>query len=304
MKLYLSSDKFEDSKIAAIKDCHFRYGIEMKFLISFWFFLRREKKTGNWTFSKNDPRLEGIRQFKKETGMELKMMLDSGVYSARKKGIVIPTELLAEFYHENEDLFDLVFTNDEGTAQQQIDNTRWLKDDGVPVIGIYHHGHMGKPTMTLKHLDEILEITDFVAYSMQFLDKNHNTNVLDEMFNHFYNHGYKVKTHYLGMESPEWLKDYPFYSADASTYVRNGSLGEIFQFDQKNWYRLKKTNIKRNMRELVREDINYCMSQDRAEKIEGEWTGPDVRTYYNILNRAEYQKFLTDLWSKRGVIWN
>jgi len=304
LKLYLSSDNLGDAKVEAIKDCHFRYGIEMKFLMSFWFFIRFEKKTKKWTFSKENKTLESIRRVKNETGLDLKMLLDSGVFSARKKGITLPTELLAEFYHEYSDIFEYVFSMDEGTIEQQIENIRILKNENVPVIGIFHPGSIEKPFMTNKHLNEIMDITDFISYSDAFIPTAQREKILDNIFNEVYKRGYKGKSHYLGMESPVWLSQYPFYSADASTYIRNVNLGEIFQFDQKNWHGLKKINIKRNMRELVRTDINYCKCQDRIEKIEGEWTGPDVRTYYNILNRAIYQKFLTDLWSKRGVTWN
>lgn len=304
MFLYLSSYQFEDSKMEAIKDCHFRYGIEMKFLMSFWFFISKEKKTGKWSYTKTDKRLEQVRNFKKETGLDMKLMLDSGVFSARKKGIILPTELLGEFYLENSDIFEYVFTNDDGPVRQQIENTKILKNMGVPVIGIYHAGKIEKPIMTEDHLKEMMDITDFISYSDAFVLRSQRERILDDMFNKIYKYGYKGKLHWLGMESPVWLTKYPFYSADATTYLRNVNFGEIFQFDYKDWNSLKKTNIKRNIRELVRENINYCKCQDRAEKIEGEWEGPEERTYYNIFNRAEYQKFLTDLWSKRGVTWN
>jgi len=299
MLLYLSTPTFYDSLLAATKDVYERHNIVLKYLTSFWNYTTWNKREEKFKIKEEYKTLESLRKFTKETGIPMKLMLDSGVFSARLKGMKIPNELLAEFYHKNSDLFNIVMTNDEGTPETQIENTRILKSLGVPVVGIYHPGSIERPFMTENHLQQLLELTDFNSIAMFTIPKSKRMFEVDRMFNFIYKHGYeKNKIHMLGIESANYLLRFPFYSADATSFLRDGFTGCWSMWDDK---RLKIDRIN------VKDNINYCIRKNMmlVNGVECEkniHTG--VRMYENIYIRSIYQKFLTDVWQKRGIEWS
>jgi len=304
MKFFISmSENFEmgfDASDYALD----RYNIKQDFLISFWWFFSKYKDKTD--FSKinltEDKTLKLFRNYLNRTNK--KVLLDSGVYSARQKKQSIPNEALVDFYHKNSDIISHVFTNDEGSPDQQIENTKFLKSEGVPVIGIYHPGHINKPTMGLKYIDKIIDICkedekSSISYSnFQVVTKDY-MKTADIIFNHIYNN-YKledVKIHILGAESSDLLLQYPYYSTDSASFAINSCNGRQSYLDKKD-FRYKHLQFNYDIKKLVSEDINKLNIFADAYQDQRR-----CRYFYNILERGMYQKFITDVWEKRGVTW-
>ena len=151
--------------------------------------------------------------------------LDSGVYTARKKGKIIPMQKLVDFYKEFPDLISWVFSMDSGNEVEQLNNIINMANDGVPTIGIWHgpeHSVNTGCVMPFEYIDRIAEVTDYIALG------NGGFKYLDAFFEYIYKRNLtNLKTHLLGYISPNVLTRYPFYSADSSTITLNAGFGRV-----------------------------------------------------------------------------
>jgi hypothetical protein len=304
MRFYISISENFEMGFDAAEYALDRYNIQQDFLISFWWFFGKYKDKTDFlkiNFS-DDNTLNLFRKHLKKT--DSKVLLDSGVYSARKKKVNISNEMIIDFYHKNSDIISYVFTNDEGTGKQQIENTRILKSEGVPVIGIYHPGDTTKPTMDLKDLDELIDICQidgksYISYSYFQVPGRDIERASNTYFNHIYSN-YKledVRSHILGIESSETLLQYPFYSTDSAGFAINSYNGRQSFLDM-NDLKYKHYKYNADIKKLISTDINKLNIFADAYQDQRR-----CRYLYNILERGFYQKFITQVWEKRGVSW-
>ena len=91
-------------------------------LISYWY-----SRTSKSTF---DEMLNGCIRAKK------KMILDSGVFTARKRGITIPLQEYLDYCIRFKDKIEYFFNLDMGSTEEQISNFKTLVKNRVPTIGI------------------------------------------------------------------------------------------------------------------------------------------------------------------------
>jgi len=237
-----------------------------------------------------------ILQDIKAAKLKGKMYLDSGVFSARKKGMIIPTEELIDFYFEHEDTIDHVFSMDDGPIETQLKNAKQMKDAGLPVIGIFHPG-----TMPLDYLDKLNEICDYVSIGMfsvgGFMKKDSIINTLDKVWEYIYHRDLMpMKIHLLGTENTDVLIRYPFYSSDASSFFLGYANGAYSYFNKMN-QRIKMINLRKNLTDAATLDIN-------AVDLKGDSIEHRVlRASNSIRARFDLQRFVTDVWTKKGVVW-
>ena len=220
-----------------------------------------------------------------------KLYLDSGVFTARKKGKEINIHELIAYTRKNIENIQYVFNLDTGDEDNQVNNCRILKDAGLPVIGIWHGKKYGKAhgIMELDAIQRFLEITDYLAIGA----------IKEEYFEIFFEYLYKknlwpLKVHGLGIERPAILKNYPFYSADSSGFQKSYTFGLISHF---NYNTIRAFHPTKNIERALKIDP---MAQQMIGRT---YEARDLRIANAILQREKLQKYLTDLWAKKGVTW-
>lgn len=255
-------------------------------LISYWF-LQWPKKNRI-----NNPSLISIRNAKQLGIFKGELFVDSGVFTARKKGKRIDNNELISFYHENSDIVDYIFSNDEGTKEEQLANAKELHDAGLPVIPIYHPG-----IMPWDYIDRFKEYSDFIALSAFTMIDNWKTySVMNDMFDYVHKtNQWPLKIHALGVERLEVLSRYPFYSADSSSFAQTYVYGKISVMNRKK-LKIQAISVDEYNKSL-KADINNlkCMGFGADSRTE--------RVYVNMRPRLDFQKMLTDIWTKKGINW-
>ena len=263
------------------------YATDLDLLVSYWYVRLVGKKTSS-------AGMQAIVEAKRNN-LQGSFYLDSGVFTARKKGANITLDELIDFYHKHEETIDYVFNLDIGNDEEQLENARILKAAGVPVIPIFH-GDMMYGTMDLDYISRMAEITPYIAVGLK-LKGNLSFDYVDSIFEYIYkNNLWPLKVHALGTERFDFLSKYPFYSADSSTFASAYAFGRISFFDDR---RLKIRNMhpKDEFAKAFKLDINSM------KYIGNTGVSREERIYQNIMPRHEYQKFLTDLWAKKGIVW-
>ena len=265
-------------------------------LYSFWFELEKFKKTK--TSTKN---IDDIRSMKPKNS---KFYLDSGVFSARAKGIILPVDILIDFVLRQEGLIDFVFNMDNGSKEEQLENCRKMKQAGLPVIGIFHGDRIGS-NMPLDYIDRFLEYTDYIGVGVKNTDINVNMKYLDMIFDYVYKKNlWPVRFHLLGSETVKLLSKYPFYSSDASTIVQTYIMGKVSKWNKK--------NLKIEMLHPRNEPMTSAKHIIPLENyIEKHYTKlgqrQDLARYervkISIPERFHLQRMITKLWEDRGIAW-
>lgn len=171
---------------------------------------------------------------------EIKIVLDSGAYSAWHKKEFIDIHAYIDFCLKYKDCIDHVVNLDvipgewgripsgeevEASAQKGWENFLLMKSAGLTVMPVFHMGER------LYWLDKMMEECDYVGISPANDKHTNDKRVwLDRIFTHITdNDGWpKIRTHGFGMTSLPLLFRYPWYSADSMSWALVGGYGKVF----------------------------------------------------------------------------
>jgi hypothetical protein len=155
-----------------------------------------------------------------------RVLLDSGAYTASRKGKPIEREVYAEFLKNNStDFTNCVNLDVIGDGEKSYDNWKWFRGQGMDLIPVYH------AATDEKWLRKYLAHTDYIALgaianlaTKQRRDAFHNLWIkyfLDEK-------GFpKVRIHGLGLTTIPLMFRYPWYSVDSFTPVISAVWGSV-----------------------------------------------------------------------------
>ncbi len=260
-------------------------GTETSFLCSYFYLV----KNGRETQLTKQLRDHTLANKKKPT-----IYIDSGVFSARKRGIDIPYKELGEFYQRNSIFCDHVFNMDEGSHKQQLSNCKALKLMGVPVIGIYHMD------MPLDYLLQFYEINPYISVSFFKCGGpggKQATQQLDRIFNFLLKHfsiDKFIKVHALGTEAFSILNKYPFFSADST----GAKSAYAYGFNTINHPKSRQPiQVKKNDKSLIQNGFLAIKGHGRQSK------DTLIRTIEAYKSRVIYNKHLSEIWQRRGIRW-
>jgi len=233
-----------------------------------------------------------------------KFYVDSGVFTARKKGKNITVDELIKYYHDNSDVIDWMFGLDQGSPEEHVSLQRTMFEAGVKVIPIFHVNYLN-----WKYLDEMLKYshgylsigTYYVNQVIQNLSKQERNDVrarfYDNFFDYLHRNGYwPVKVHVLGTERTDILENWPWYSSDASNFSKSYVYGRTTIFNR--------SKVKM---ELVHpwekiENVNHDWYMPNCVGRGREYQQPRIDNAVNC--RQILQDYITELWEKKGVVWN
>lgn len=214
-----------------------------------------------------------------------RLFLDSGAFSAFTRGIQINIDEYADFLKKNEQYITTYATLDViGDYKGTQRNTKYLESKGLHPLPTFHYG---SPYEVLEQMVNEYEGGYIALGGLVPLSTDRKTMQahLDKCFSIIKT---RCKVHAFGVNGVwAWLR-YPFYSADATSWLMGGKFRHAVVWNSKKMKMeqvTKRTKVPSKL-SMLTYDGHYA----------------DINKH----NAAEYVKaanFATKLWEARGVKW-
>jgi hypothetical protein len=181
-------------------------------------------------------------------------------------------------------------TNDEReeSAKKGWVNMLTLEKEGLKVIHVYHQHE------DLKWLDRMREHSDYIGISpANDVSMKQKLQFMDSVYAKIKG---TIKTHGFAVTSPDQLYRYPLYSADSSSWSSPARYGRlpIFRDD------LTMTSCILKDKDQVIKNWEYLSSIGIEKLNADDWLD---RTELSIRSFQKLEKISTELWRKRGIVW-
>jgi len=225
------------------------------------------------------------------------ILLDSGAFGAWTRGDSINIDEYIQFIHEFSTYFfeyveldvkaDSNISLEESVNRTQT-NQKIMEDAGLTPIPVYH-----ALTKDFKYLESLLEKYEYImigGMAGEFFDIPKEVSTIFEL-----NQKYNRKLHGLGKTSLPFCLEFPFYSVDSTTWLIGGITSQIQAFDWTIPY-LKHISTKDKNILNYFPDINLFDIEDQKNY--------QYRNLNNLKITNYLEKFLTEIWTERGVVWN
>jgi hypothetical protein len=209
------------------------------------------------------------------------IFLDSGGFTARKRGIDISVKDYGEF----------ILKHPEFTTYANLD----VRDTKITLANQAELEAMSLHPIPVYHMDEWLEgktelLQDYIKkYSHIAVGGTAEVQASKRLVEHFLDYIFsftkdKVKVHGFGMTGLWLLKRYPFFSVDSTSWLSGGKYGRI----------TKESGILNN---AVQQHDNEKYPLNRVLSYQ-EMCKENIKTYMRV------QKDITELWKNRGIDWS
>jgi len=260
----------------------------------------------------------------REKGMR-NLFIDSGAYSAHTKGKSIDVDEYIQFVNDNEGMFSVIAQVDKipgewrkpKTHEQLIQapeeswqNYLYMRErvkDKDALTPIFHQGE------DFKHLHRMLETTfdgrhiPYIGISpANDVGKPDKCKWFETVFSAIRKSSNpNVKTHCFGLTSFTVLEQYPFYSADATTWLMAAIYGAIFtdwgqilvgeRVTELNHFNNQHPDLQKKIREQVARwgyTIEECMESGAVRKIVNASYSKWWADNYKLKSKMKFQKRL------------
>ena len=200
------------------------------------------------------------------------IFLDSGGFSARNSGAEISVALYSAFIKRHG--FKTYANLDLKETEDTLLNQKFLEAIGLNPIPVYHMDEWLEKKESL--LDDYIAKYPYIAVGGVAGVRN-TANLIDKYLSFVFSKTQnKVKVHGFGMTALRIIKKYPFYSVDSTNWLNGGKFNDVVRFRNG---KILSTNVYKPLHSKIR-------------------NGKNIREILKI------EKFVTDLWKERGVVWN
>jgi len=219
------------------------------------------------------------------------IFIDSGGYSARKKGVEVDISKYAEFLDRNRDNITVGANLDVSDLQIALNNEEFLSKT-YPVIPVYHMQEYASSDNKIKH--ELLETYcrehDYIAVG-GVAGTGSNIKELINFLRFVFKHTMKTNTrvHGFGITNSKMLLEFPFYSVDSTSWMIAGTYGTYVRWDAK----------KRKLFTAIPYKDRYKML-DHKMPVDKDFNYKD-RMELNAIEMLKMQKDITKIWKLRGI---
>lgn len=217
-----------------------------------------------------------------------KVFMDSGAFSALTRGIEIDIHEYCDFLHQYKDKMEVYACLDViGDFKGTQKNYDLMVSKGLKPLLTFHQGS------PIEWLDEMKDEHDWMALGgmvgtgsskkkmMYWLDKCFSIIKTDS------------KVHGFGYTSSEGLKRYPFYSVDSTSWLGGSMRAEIYKYENGHIRAIRTKDEKKA-------NHTTMMFTDKTDGVKL-WKH---RVIKNAIEWQKFEKYLTDLWTKRGIQWH
>lgn len=250
----------------------------------------------SFLFSYEDKKvIEQVKHLNSYKDDKFLILIDSGAFSAWNRGLEIDIDEYVEFMEKVKEIgthHELYFINldviphkkgttptpeqIEAACQKGIENYNYIKSKGFSTIHTFHQFD------DFKYLHQIMEQcndNDYIGISPAN-DQSLESRIkwLKQVYSIVKD---KTRTHMLGLTAIDALEQIPVYSADSSSWINIKRFGELFDFN-----RMEKIPKK-------------SMDKNNIIYYDFEQTCEDTFKYYINL-----EKYITNLWNKKGIKWS
>lgn len=248
-------------------------------------FYETAKKVGikNYLYSFHDLRMD----LKERYQPDYKIFIDSGGYSARKRGVKINIAQYADFLNQYAPFITIAANLDTNDIQETLNNQKFLLDrtKGVKILPVYHcSDYMHKKYRGL--LDQFMKEFDYIGIggvAGTGLNKDVLNNFLKYVFSRTRD---KIKIHGFGITAERLVKQFPFYSVDSTSWQSGARYGGVMN---SNGQLIHYSNKER----VIQSDMPLKITTgDYKDRIN-----------YDLIYWSNYEKKITDLWKARGIVW-
>jgi hypothetical protein len=203
------------------------------------------------------------------------MIIDSGGYTARVKGINIPVQQYIDYINRYN--VKLAFNLDTSDPTQTEKNLNQLRaQTKAKIIDIYHYSDYCDSSLRDKVLQRAMSDNDALMAVGGVAGVNTNRDVLTSFLDYVFSHTRgDVRVHGLGMTNAPMLQRYPYYSVDSTAWLSPGKYGSTKRLKDK-----------------------------RAIIVNAKVTPYAIRLAKEAQHFIKLQHQVTDLWRKRGVDWS
>jgi len=218
------------------------------------------------------------------------IFIDSGGFTARRKNVDIDIHEYGQFLKKNKDSIDIAANLDVGTFNEQLENQKIL-EEYYPVMPVYHTSEYFSQDREV--LIELVKKYEYIA-----LGGMAASSTIEEAFE-FLNYCFKkaipdeTKYHGFGISSFDKLKEFPFYSVDASSWLSLPRYGNASMYQD--LVRGNKIFSYKKKEDALKLNINTKAFE----------TPKGLREELNkvVLNGLKLERDITRLWEARGVNW-
>lgn len=230
-------------------------------------------------------------RMKEENGFK-NMMLDSGAYSAWRMHKPVDLDNYIEFLLRNGKYFSAYVALDDCRRNKEVSgkvskrNYIRMRKAGLNPLPVWHLGE--NPEILRFYNDN----TDYIGVGG--IAGQSRVGKLCSLVKNNVKKGTKV--HLFGVANREDLLAYPYYSLDSTSWYRNSIYKNFVVFSNgklKARTLRKRENVEKYFREISR------MGVDFLELYKG-----NSLLFHNAKEYVKYFNFITEVWRRRGVIWD
>lgn len=241
------------------------------------------------------------------------VFVDCGAYSVFMRGVKIDIDKYCQFAHDNAGKFQtLVMLDEIGNPEQTEKNMAYMHARGLDPLPVYT---AAAPTKTLEGL---LERYKHIAIGgmrakepgIQAWQRRH----LDRVFGVIEKH-WPVKTHLFGVVAQWVLERYPLYSCDSTGAVVGAGMGRLLRWEEGKlssltWREYLDERWDATVADTIgKEEAHRKLAAAKAEGLVGGGrfnadSAHVSRRCFSVREQLKYERYITDLWTSRGVIWD
>jgi hypothetical protein len=221
------------------------------------------------------------------------VFLDSGAFSALSRGTVINLEQYCDYIDQHKaELACYAALDVIGDYKATAINVDYMRKRGLDPIPAFHRGS------PYEELERLCKEHTYVALG-GMVGKNDALTPevagphLDACFAIIERH-WPIKVHIFGVLAQWVLERYPFYSADSSSAIMGAGMGRVMQFENGVINSRPWTDVAQQTYDGV--------IMDGVGRADG--SAHQGRRRRNVEAQLALERYITDLWTSRGVVWD
>lgn len=217
------------------------------------------------------------------------MILDSGGFTARKMGRPIDVVKYARFINQND--VRLAVNLDTNDVDESLRNATYLRMEcpRTRILDVYHMDEFYN--VDQRELIKRYSESGYFCYAgagWQNVKRDERKRVNDYVFNITRD---QCRVHGLAVTAPEWMKQYPWYSVDSSTWLVGGKFGVTMTFNERTG------RVYRQLMDKTRTKSKSYIDVIPAIESYSDRNASCIRSFLQLENYA------SRMWKRRGVQW-
>jgi hypothetical protein len=229
---------------------------------------------------------------------EASVFLDSGAFSAFTLGRKIDLDAYCEYVRKHTAAFHAYAVLDViGDIRGTIANYERMRAKDLQPVPVFH---VDREKLDL--LETYLKDCRYVALGGMAASRPTREELqgkLDPCWRTIQRY-WPVKVHGLGVMAQWALERYPFYSVDSSSAIVAAGMGRVVRFRRgvltaDGW----REDVRRTRDGLVADGVGRVASSESKSK-----SAHEGRRIRNIQAQLAMERYITDLWTARGITWN